>query len=374
MRLKGRNLGFTWARVEMTNQELMRQLQEVLGDNIEYALACQEKHADGGLHNHAYVKLRSPLNTFDARMFDFNGRHAHVESVKNVSWWIAYCKKTSNWIEVGNCPIKELRLSKKEKNDLIREKGIRYCVDEGVIGVGDVPKINNGIQALRILENTPRTPPVVWWLHGKTGTGKTRFAVVLGENNFWISGGDLKWFDGYTGQSTAIFDDLRAGSCAFNFLLRLLDRYPLIVPIKGGFTKWSPEKIVITCPVRPEELFVNHETGETWDHVDQLIRRITNFRDFDQNPWNEDDAYRERVNEVDAEVAAEVAQRANSQLSSIPPPPPPPAELNPVEPEFNLDLRMGQMEDLPEVSCGFHPVLDTWWDGEKYVKPVERKE
>ena len=104
------------------------------------------------------------------------------------------------------------------------------------------------------------------------------------------------------------------------------------------------------------------------------MRRVTRFRDFDREPWGEEDANRERLVQLDAMVARELANGNNSTASIIPPPPPPPAELNPVEPEFNLDLRLGQMEDLPEVSCGFHPVLDTWWDGEKYVKPVERNE
>lgn len=44
--------------------------------------------------------------------------------------------------------------------------------------------------------------PVVWWVWGATGTGKTRFAVQFAEEHqyqYWISGENLKWFDGYAG-------------------------------------------------------------------------------------------------------------------------------------------------------------------------------
>lgn len=47
------------------------------------------------------------------------------------------------------------------------------------------------------------------------------------------------------------------------------------VPIKGGFTEWDPERIVITCPRIPQEEFVNHETGAQYEDLNQLIRRIT---------------------------------------------------------------------------------------------------
>ena len=129
-RLRAVNLGLTWPRAAFDNTYLLNVLKEKLGDKAVYILVCQESHEEGGLHNHTCEKVRSPFNTFDARMFDFKGRHTHVEPVKNLSWWFAFCKKTSNWIEVGDCPVKESRLSKKEKkNDFIREKAVLYgCI------------------------------------------------------------------------------------------------------------------------------------------------------------------------------------------------------------------------------------------------------
>lgn len=45
---------------------------------------------------------------------------------------------------------------------------------------------------------------------------------------------------------------------SFNFLLRLMDIYPLEVPVKNGFKTWKPKTLFITCPRTPEEEFVKH--------------------------------------------------------------------------------------------------------------------
>lgn len=74
------------------------------------------------------------------------------------------------------------------------------------------------------------------------------------------------------GQKVAIFDDFRPWWCRFDYLLRLLDRYPMQVPVKGGFVNWVPEHIIITAPQRWSDMF----TGEfrTPEDLAQLGRRI----------------------------------------------------------------------------------------------------
>ncbi len=360
-RLRAVNLGLTWPRAAFDNTYLLNVLKEKLGDRVVYILVCQESHEDGGLHSHAFVKLSTPLNATNMRFFDVDGHHAHIETVRNVKSWVAYVKKERNWVEFGVSPLTVEKMSKKERNERILNDGIAKCVEDGVIDLMNVQKYIVGVEALRMLNQKDRVEPVVYWFYGGTGTGKTRKAIQIGGDDYWISSDNLRWFDGYHGQKVVIFDDLRSNSCSFNFLLRLLDRHKLNVQIKGGYTAWTPETIIVTCPVHWEQLFVNHETGEVWDNINQLKRRVNVVRNFDEQPWGPEDE----------QVCVEPDNERT--LSSIRLPPPPPAELQPVEPEFNLDLRLGPLDDLPEVSCGFHPVLDTWWDGEKYVKPVEHR-
>lgn len=93
----------------------------------------------------------------------------------------------------------------------------------------------------------------VYWLHGPTGTGKTRWAYQKAKERgaFWMSGLTLRWFDGYMGQMTAILDDLRSTSIEYSSLLRLLDRYPTRVEIKGSSVPWTADLVIITSCYSP---------------------------------------------------------------------------------------------------------------------------
>ncbi len=146
-----------------------------------------------------------------------------------------------------------------------------------------IVKFSKGLTILRSLVSQPRTqPPIVLWLHGDSGTGKTRSAFEFGlekygtSDNIWTSNGSLQWFDGYDGQPIAIFDDFRTNHCSFSFLLRVLDRYPLSVPFKGGFVNWNPTYIIITTFSPPQEMFNLKNNGD----ITQLKRRISHVVPF----------------------------------------------------------------------------------------------
>lgn len=124
------------------------------------------------------------------------------------------------------------------------------------------------------------------WFHGQTGTGKTREAVRQMEHlygdNYYISCGKIDPFMiGYEGQNGVILDDFRPGYCRFEYLLRLLDGYRCLINIKGGQCEWLAETIIITAPIPPNDMFVNRETGQEWDHLDQLLRRIDLIKLFE---------------------------------------------------------------------------------------------
>lgn len=75
------------------------------------------------------------------------------------------------------------------------------------------------------------------------------------DSPFWQPG-DYKWFDGYVGQPIVIIDDYR-GEYPLQLLLKLLDRYQMSVPVKGGFTEWLPKKVYITSNIHPNEWYPN---------------------------------------------------------------------------------------------------------------------
>lgn len=116
-----------------------------------------------------------------------------------------------------------------------------------------------------------REPPEVIVLWGPTGSGKTR-TIYDGNNleDIFRIEGEYKWFDGYQGQSIALFDEFY---CQFKitYLLQLLDRYPIKVPVKGGFVNWKPSKIYITSNYPPDQWYSNVPQNSR----DALARRIT---------------------------------------------------------------------------------------------------
>jgi len=127
----------------------------------------------------------------------------------------------------------------------------------------------------------------VIWLHGQTGAGKTKYIYDNHQyKDVWMSSKNLDWFDGYTGHKVAVFDDFRGSSCSFNWLLRLLDKHPLQVPVKGGFTDWTPEFIYITSCKKPEDVY-NKETFDNDEKVEQLLRRITEIKNMSMSELDE---------------------------------------------------------------------------------------
>lgn len=177
-----------------------------------------------------------------------------------------------------------------KRNDLIHtveqvQKGatLRQIANGDVEGASCLVKYTKGLTALRGLTVRPRnpsSPPNVFWLYGATGIGKTRSAYEFGQSlygdqdaSIWISSGSLQWFDGYDGQPFVILDDFRPKHCEFSFFLRLLDRYPLRVPIKGGFVEWNPTYIFITTPECISVTFSTRLVHRSED-IAQLRRRI----------------------------------------------------------------------------------------------------
>jgi hypothetical protein len=117
---------------------------------------------------------------------------------------------------------------------------------------------------------------IVYW--GRTGSGKTRAVMdnIPNENSIYIHPGG-QWFDGYDRHEIVLFDDFGGSEFKLTYLLKLLDRYPMRVPVKGGFVSWVPREIYITSNLDPKNWYSNahHE------HVDALFRRFSFIYHFD---------------------------------------------------------------------------------------------
>lgn len=186
-----------------------------------------------------------------------------------------YCSKDNDlWFQHGEPP----RQGKRSDLDDVKE------ILASGRGMAAVVESANSYQAMRAAElilkyKEPcvRTAPTVYWFWGATGTGKTQTAYSMATSaglEPWISGKNLRWWDGYDSHKFVIFDDFRKDFCTFHELLRILDRYPYRVECKGGSRQLLAETIVITSPLPPIQVY------ETREDLGQLMRRISEVREF----------------------------------------------------------------------------------------------
>ncbi|GBN21287.1 Replication-associated protein [Araneus ventricosus] len=109
---------------------------------------------------------------------------------------------------------------------------------------------------------------------GPTGCGKSgqiRHGFDLSE--MWKPQG--QWWDGYQNQRVVVFDEFYSW-IPYSELLRLLDRYPLKVPIKGSYTEFNSEIIIFTSNIHWEEWYSNIENKQSL-HRRMQIKIDMNF-------------------------------------------------------------------------------------------------
>lgn len=144
-----------------------------------------------------------------------------------------------------------------------------------------IVRFHKGLQALYGMSLRGRdgsvTPTVYWWF-GKTGTGKSRAAFEMFPKAYWKMSCN-HWWDGYEGEEVVIVDDYRTTMCQFDYLLRMIDRYPLRVEVKGGTVPLNATTFVFTAPSRPEVMW----SLRTEEALQQLIRRISSITHYKED-------------------------------------------------------------------------------------------
>jgi len=235
----------------------------------------------GRLHCQGYFRYTSQVAV--SRVRALFPSHDHVEQAKGTeSENIAYCTKSATRVSGPDSFGEPAAPGKRTDFSAVRD-----LVAEGKT-ISEIIDVASSYQSVRTAElllkykekaRDPSVVPDVRWYHGQTGTGKTR-AAFEEFPHAWVSACDGTWFDGYDHHTAVVLDDFRKGWCAFATLLRLLDRYPYRVMVKGGSRQWVPTVIIITCPWAPDVLFESR-SGED---VGQLMRRITSVKLFGEEP------------------------------------------------------------------------------------------
>lgn len=190
----------------------------------------------------------------------------------------AYCSKDGNFTEIGTMPKQGRRTDIAEFRDAI----LAGMTEEELIMEfpNEMARFDRFYQRCRniVLKKEAKlmNEVEVVVIEGKPGIGKTKY-VYDSENIddvYKLETGDgsdksLFW-DGYNGEPVILIDDFN-DNFKIDYMLRLLDRYPMKLNIKGGYTWKTAKRIYITCntPVK------NWYPYESNDHREGIFRRIT---------------------------------------------------------------------------------------------------
>jgi len=137
---------------------------------------------------------------------------------------------------------------------------------------GLVLRYPRGIAAITSALRAPsdkwfNTTVEVYW--GPPGSGKSRKCREIDPDLYSVhpcTEGATVWFDGYCYEPTILFDDYYGG-IRYEFLLQLLDGYPMRVQVKGGFVQRAWTRVLFTSN-RPPTMWYGGPS-------EALMRRIT---------------------------------------------------------------------------------------------------
>ena len=122
-----------------------------------------------------------------------------------------------------------------------------------------VIKYYKGIEAyIRLTRPIPERDfkTEVRFYYGRPGSGKSRRAITeakaTGGRIYYKPRGD--WWDGYKQHECVIIDDFY-GWIKYDDLLKICDRYPYQVPVKGSFEQFTSKYIWITSNVGLENIY-----------------------------------------------------------------------------------------------------------------------
>lgn len=279
---------FTLNNYTDADVEHIRKIREIF-PSCTYLVFGREVGEAGTPHLQGYLEFDTRRRFTIVKNLLAAGGRCHIEKRRRNATSQQnrdYCTKDGDFEEFGT--ISEPEPGKRTDIEVVRESILNGGVKTGMdllMKVTTLGSLQYGAKLLASLTPPKRSPVTVYWLHGATGTGKSRaafdFSERMAENSIrtWISidSSGYKWFDGYIGQEIAIFDDFRTVDVPFSRLLRLLDRYPLSVEVKGATTWWVPKWIIITTPLKLRESFGHLSHNED---LAQLERRVTRQFEF----------------------------------------------------------------------------------------------
>ncbi|BAP81871.1 rolling circle replication initiator protein [Cyclovirus ZM01] len=247
---------FCWTLNNYTDDDV-DVLQKDLAELCKFAIFGRETcPSTGTKHLQGFCNLQRPKRFNSIRKI-FGGR-AHIERAKGSDIENQeYCSKGGDVWQCGSPSAQGTRTDLQKVVSVI--EGGETCLKTLAIQfpVAYIKYFKGIEQYIRIAHGNPERDfkTQVFYFWGCTGTGKSRKAReesrLHGETYYKPRG---EWWDGYTGQPCVVIDDFY-GWIKYDELLKICDRYPYRVPVKGGYENFVSKYIWITSERPLEEVY-----------------------------------------------------------------------------------------------------------------------
>lgn len=285
---------FEWM---MTLSDLTSDVQQ---HGIRYLVCGMEEGEEGTPHLQIYLELTRPMRMRAVQriLSPWRPTQLHLETRRGTREqareYVASEDKegSAGWVEWGEWR----EVAQGHRTDLTRCKDL---VDQGAsmteVAEEYFETWARNYRALALYQTLKSQVSIPSWrslnvkvFWGATGAGKTRAAFGASES-VWLmeqpSNGAI-WFDGYEHQKLWILDDF-TGWIPLALLLRLLDGYPIRLPVKGAHTYAAWEHVIITSNIPPHKWYAPEVEAR---HPGALARRINKIYEFKEDrvelqPW-----------------------------------------------------------------------------------------
>ena len=231
-----------------------------LPEKIRYIKGQQEIGENTGYH-HWQLMLIAQRSIRLGAIKKIFGSNIHAELSRSDAAsdyvWKEQTRVANTQFELGRLPVHRERV---KDWDLILEAAKKS--DFEAIPADVFIRCYSSIQKISTASLTPspqeRTCFVFW---GPTGTGKSRRAWNEASFDAYPKDPNTKFWDGYRGHEHVVLDEFR-GLISISHLLRWLDRYPVLVEIKGSMVALKATTFWITSNLHPRDWYkdLDHAT------------------------------------------------------------------------------------------------------------------
>lgn len=266
---------WAWTLNHYTQEDLDHLMHlDITTSTIRYMIFQQETGESGTPHLQGYTQFTRAHRLTGVKKAIGIARIHCEPAARSASKNILYCSKDSD--RIAGTEVVELGVPGRGGT----RAGVIRSIQAGATMQELAERFPNqymtrhhGMRALRQAYTKPRNwAPKVRIYYGNTGTGKTYTARQKHPEGIfieWPQKNGMWWWDGYDGQEVIVLDEFRH-QINYSEMLRLLDRYPHQVQVKGGFVHNSAKKIIITTNCNPA-------TWYSEEDQEPLHRRLNDF-------------------------------------------------------------------------------------------------